>query len=212
MQTIRRGLLSLALVLGATSAASAHWSVGVRVGLPIYVGPYPYYGYGYYRPYPYPYPYYAAPPVIVQQAPVVTTTPGPAYPPPPASVPSYSPPSAAPAEVLPPPTATPVARGVPAAETDGAWGELNSSDERLRAAAMMQLGRRKERRAIEPLTRALREDRSPAAREAAARALGLIGAPASLTALQNAAQADEDRDVRRSASFAAEVIRANLRP
>jgi HEAT repeat protein len=48
-------------------------------------------------------------------------------------------------------------------------------------------------------------------REAAARALGLIALPGSLEALQHAAQADEDRDVRRSAAFAADVIRANLR-
>jgi HEAT repeat protein len=47
-------------------------------------------------------------------------------------------------------------------------------------------------------------------REAAARALGLIGAPTALSALQYAAQADDDRDVRHSASFAADVIRSNL--
>jgi hypothetical protein len=39
----------------------------------------------------------------------------------------------------------------------------------------------------------------------------LIGSPAALPALQNAAQADSDRDVRHSASFSAEIIRANLR-
>jgi HEAT repeat protein len=74
----------------------------------------------------------------------------------------------------------------------------------------MRLGRSKDRRAVEPLKRALSDDRSPAVREAAARGLGLIGAPAALSALQNAAQGDDDRDVRRSASFAAEVIRANF--
>jgi HEAT repeat protein len=47
-------------------------------------------------------------------------------------------------------------------------------------------------------------------RDAAARALGLIGSPASLDALQRAAGGDADRDVRRSASFAAEIIRANM--
>jgi HEAT repeat protein len=47
-------------------------------------------------------------------------------------------------------------------------------------------------------------------REAAARALGLIALPASLNALQHAAQADDDRDVRRSAAFAADVIRTNM--
>jgi hypothetical protein len=38
----------------------------------------------------------------------------------------------------------------------------------------------------------------------------LIGLPASLNALQHAAQSDDDRDVRRSAAFAADVIRANM--
>ena len=64
---------------------------------------------------------------------------------------------------------------------------------------------------MNPIARALREDGSPVVREAAARALGLIALPASLSALQNAAQADEDRDVRRSAAFAADVIRSNMR-
>jgi hypothetical protein len=44
----------------------------------------------------------------------------------------------------------------------------------------------------------------------AARALGLIAAPPPLLAWQTAAQADEDREVRHSAQFAAEVIRGNL--
>jgi hypothetical protein len=38
----------------------------------------------------------------------------------------------------------------------------------------------------------------------------MIGASTSLTALQNAAQSDSDRDVRQSASFAADIIRSNL--
>ena len=49
---------------------------------------------------------------------------------------------------------------------------------------------------------------SPPVREAAARALGLIGSPRALTALRYAAQADSDRDVRRSAQFSVEVINA----
>ena len=79
-----------------------------------------------------------------------------------------------------------------------------------RADAAIRLGRNKDAQAVPHLTQTLRSDSSPAVREAAARGLGLIGAPASLSALQNAAQADDDRDVRRSASFAAEIIRANL--
>jgi HEAT repeat protein len=74
----------------------------------------------------------------------------------------------------------------------------------------MQLGRLRAGRAVEALTHALEQDSSPAVREAAARALGLIAAPSSLAALQRAAGADEDRDVRHSASFAAEVIRVNM--
>jgi hypothetical protein len=46
-------------------------------------------------------------------------------------------------------------------------------------------------------------------REAAARGLGLIGAASSLEALQRAALADDDREVRHSAGFAAEVITAH---
>jgi len=55
----------------------------------------------------------------------------------------------------------------------------------------------------------LASDRSPAVRDSAARALGLIGSRASLAALDRAAQSDDDRDVRRSAQFAAEVIRTD---
>jgi HEAT repeat protein len=87
---------------------------------------------------------------------------------------------------------------------------LSSPDERVRAEAMVQLGRLKAPRAVEPLTQALGSDRSPLVREAAARGLGLIAAPSSLPALQRAAQSDDDRDVRHSAAFAAEVIRASL--
>jgi HEAT repeat protein len=75
---------------------------------------------------------------------------------------------------------------------------------------MIQLGRLKAGGAVEPMIRALSEDRSPLARDAAARGLGLIADPAALNALQRAAQSDDDRDVRRSAAFAADVIRANL--
>jgi HEAT repeat protein len=55
----------------------------------------------------------------------------------------------------------------------------------------------------------LQEDGDPAVRESAARGLGLIADPAALTALEQAAQSDGDRDVRHSAAFAAEVIRAH---
>ena len=55
----------------------------------------------------------------------------------------------------------------------------------------------------------LAADRSAAVREAAARGLGLIGSSDALPALQRAAQADDNRDVRHSAQFAAEGIRSS---
>jgi HEAT repeat protein len=64
---------------------------------------------------------------------------------------------------------------------------------------------------VGPLSALLTSDRSPAVRETAARALGLIGSPQAVTALTRAAQADTDRDVRRSAQFAVEVIEVNQR-
>jgi HEAT repeat protein len=65
--------------------------------------------------------------------------------------------------------------------------------------------------AVDALADMLAKDTSPIARDGAARALGLIASPASLKALIFAAQADEDPEVRRSAQFAVEVIRSNLR-
>jgi HEAT repeat protein len=73
---------------------------------------------------------------------------------------------------------------------------------------VLQLGRSKDPRAVDPLAATLAGDRSAMVREAAARALGLIGSPAALPALQNAAQVDSDHDVRRSAQFAVEVIQS----
>jgi HEAT repeat protein len=95
-------------------------------------------------------------------------------------------------------------------QIDAAIADLKSPDERVRAEAAVQLGRLKANRAVESLTHVLNQDRSPQAREAAARALGLIGDSDSLSALQRAAQADDNRDVRHSASFAADVIRSHL--
>ncbi|HEX5270930.1 MAG TPA: HEAT repeat domain-containing protein, partial [Gemmataceae bacterium] len=64
-------------------------------------------------------------------------------------------------------------------------------------------------RAVDALTTTLAGDGSAEVREAAARALGLIGSPRALAALQRAAQGDADRDVRNSARFAADVIQTN---
>jgi HEAT repeat protein len=85
---------------------------------------------------------------------------------------------------------------------------LADPDERTRADSVMQLGRMKAARAVDPLAATLAGDRSPLVREAAARALGLIGSPKALPALQHAALADNDRDVRHSAQFAIDVIQA----
>jgi hypothetical protein len=185
-------LALLALVCLPWAAQAGGWSVGVRLGFPVYYHPYPYYGYYYYRPYP----------VYVTPAPVVVQ-------PVPAAEPVYAPPTAipAPASVS---VATPAAAESGAVTIDESFRQLSSADEHARAGAMVQLGRMKVQRAIEPISQALAGDRSPAVREAAARALGLIGSPAALPALQRAAQADEDREVRHSAQFAAEVIRANM--
>jgi HEAT repeat protein len=88
---------------------------------------------------------------------------------------------------------------------------LRSPDECARRDAAMDLGRMRTDRAVDPLTATLAGDHSPVVRDAAARALGLIAAPRSLTALIRAAQADNDRDVRHSAQFAVEIIRTNLK-
>jgi hypothetical protein len=185
------------LVLATLAVLAAPWApaqAGVRIGVGIGL-PWP----GYYYPHYYaPYPVYAAP--VVYPAPVVYQ---PAY-----TAPAPAPaPAVTPNSEVPPPLAAPGRQD----ELDFALQQLASGDDRGRADAALQLGRLRAGRAIEPLTRALEQDHSPAVREAAARGLALIAAPSALTALQRAAQADEDRDVRRSASFAAEVIRAHLR-
>ncbi len=92
-------------------------------------------------------------------------------------------------------------------EIDRLLGQLSNPDEKVRADVAMQLGRMKARRAEESLEQVLTADRSADVRDAAARALGLIGMPVSVPALQRAAQNDDDRGVRNSAQFAIDVIR-----
>jgi HEAT repeat protein len=84
--------------------------------------------------------------------------------------------------------------------------QLADPDERVRTDSVMQLGRMRSTRAVEPLTATLAGDRSPAVREASARALGLIGSQRALTALKRAVVADNDRDVRQSCQFSIDVI------
>jgi HEAT repeat protein len=86
---------------------------------------------------------------------------------------------------------------------------LTNPSEQARSDAVLKLGRLKVQRAVDPLAATLAGDASPAVRETAARALGLIGSPRALAALCHAAQADADRDVRRSAQFAVEIIQTN---
>jgi hypothetical protein len=190
---MRKGWISAALLLGfltsSTAHAGVHWSIGVRLGFPCCgpcYGPPAYY----YRPV-----YVApAPAVIVQPAPVtyVSAPAAPTY---------VATPTAAPATPV-------VAR---AARPDDEAPGLSSPDEAVRARAAVEAGRHRARAALGQLVRLLREDASAQVRESAARGLGLIADPASLAALQQAAQADDDREVRHSAAFAADVIRTNLR-
>ena len=183
--------IAAALILAALpwSAAQAHvgWSVGINLGAPYYYRPY-------YHPYPYyyydPYPVYVAPPAVVVQ---------PAY--------------ASPVEAVPAPTPVPQSIQPTALRLDAVEQQmqlLDNGDDHVRADAAVQLGRMKATRAVQPLMRLLAGDRSASVRESSARALGLIGDTATLPALQRAAQADDDHDVRHSAQFAAEVIRSNL--
>jgi hypothetical protein len=184
----------LSAVLGQETRAG--WSVGVTIGAP----------YCHHRCHPpfavyRPYPIYVRPaPVFVQ--PVTVVEPVEVYQPVPVVRPVA--PSTS-RSVLPPPS--PVESNE---DVERYQRQMQSAEPRERAEAIMQLGRLRAPGAREALTAALNNDRSPLVRETAARALGLFGSPDSLDALQRAAQTDEDREVRRSASYAAEVIRANL--
>ena len=183
------GLVLLALPCGSVQAGPY---VGVYVGRPYYYRPY-YGGYYYYPPVV---PLYVAPPpVVVQPGPIISTTPVL-----PGSSPYIQPPTT---EQLQPPRLQET-RGD---EIDRLLGQLSNPDERVRADVAIQLGRMKARRAEESLEQVLTADRSADVRDAAARALGLIGMPVSVPALQRAAQNDDDRGVRNSAQFAIDVIR-----
>jgi hypothetical protein len=218
MSMLRKlGLVALVIACCPWSVSQAGVVVGVRFGGPCYR---PYWGYGFYRPYP----LFIGPAVVVQPAPIYVqpaivqpTVVQPAYPSPasppatqqPAPLPPPTPLTAsdtAPNDVRPAVATTPNRR----AEIDGYLQQLRTGDEQARAEALVRLGRLKAERAVGPMIKALNKDGSPQVREAAARGLGLVAVPSSLSALQYAAQADDDREVRRSASFAAEVIRGQL--
>ncbi|MFN4259803.1 MAG: HEAT repeat domain-containing protein [Gemmataceae bacterium] len=212
-----RGLGIMALVWGlspSAAQASGKWSFGLNIDVP---------GCGYYRPYrppcyygpryiyrPY-YPVVVPAPVYVQPAPVVVQQPAtvvqPLYQPP-----TYLAPEPTPLPSTPLPAPTPLHAPTPLApvsrqgDVNRYLADLSSTEEGTRFQSATQLGRMRVEQAIDPLAATLAGDHSPAVREAAARALGLIGSPRALPALQQASRHDADRDVRKSAEFALEII------
>jgi hypothetical protein len=203
------GMLVIVGVLAAAQPAMAGVRIGLGIGLPIYPWAPPYYSYYPYRPIY----YYPPPPVYVQPSPVYLQ-PAPAYvQPPPAPQARYetSPPpnQALPVTPVPlPQSGVTQTSASPVADIERNLQLLADADERVRSNAVMQLGRMKAERALDPLAATLAGDRSATVREAAARALGLIGSPKALPALRGAALNDSDRDVRHSAEFAIEVVQA----
>jgi hypothetical protein len=202
-QLIALGTITLLTL--AAAPVQAGWSVGVRIGGPVcyrpwgccYAGPY-----FYYRPYPVIVAD-VAPAVVVQPAPVV-------------AAPVVAAPVAASGQAVPPlqrvTSAEPQAVSANyQADIDQNLRLLSDPNEQVRMDAVVQLGKLKASRAVDPVAATLAGDHSPAVREAAARALGLIGSAKGLTALKYAAQADSDRDVRHSAQFAVEIIQSNMR-
>ena len=205
-------LLMLLGLTPLTQQAHAWGSVRIGIGLPLYVGPGPYYyGPRYYYPPTYVVPapqvvYQTAPPTVAIQPPTGSSE---AVPPPQINVaPAPVIPSAAP---LPPVTNVIPLSNQSSPQIDALMAQLSHTSETARRDAALQLGRMKANSAVDALVNVLAKDASPIARDGAARGLGLIASPASLKALIYAAQADDDREVRRSAQFAVEVIRSNLR-
>ena len=199
----------LAVSLAAwCSPAAAHGrvglSIGVGLGIPVY--PRPWCGWGYYGCYYRPYPVYVAPPPLyVAPAPIYVAPAAAVVQAVPAVQPTYALP-AAPRRVQP--VAASTAAYSEQGEVSRHLQQLAHPDDRVRLDSVTQLSRLKADRAIDPIAATLAGDRSPAVRDAAARALGIIGSPRGLPALERAAQVDPDRDVRRSAQFAVDVIQS----
>ncbi len=208
MRAVRSCSVTALLATLAVCPRPAAADPGVRVivvpARPIYVLP-P----GYYRPYAPLYgdgaPLVPTPPSVLQfgavplQAPGVTLVPAPVN----SGFQRFQPP-------LLWPSGGALFGGPAAGETEQALQLLSSPRERDRIDAAIALGRNRVERAVDPVARLLANDPSSQVREAAARALGLIGTPAALKPLQTAAQADADREVRRSAQFAAEAVRGGI--
>jgi hypothetical protein len=202
MRRLRPWAVGAVILLAWPLAAQAgHGGVffGLNLGVPLF---YPGFAYP-------PYPVYVAPPpVVYQPAPVVYQPVPVAAPPGCAPRPAQPACNAAPAPTIQQTAAPPLAAADPQTETTQDLQRLADPDERVRAEAAIQLGRRKAERAADPLAATLAGDRSPQVRETAARALALIGSPRALPALRHAALADGDPTVRHTAEFAAEVVQA----
>ena len=165
----RHAKLALSYQFTQTSQAGPY--IGIRIGVPLYVGP----GYYGYYPYPYAYPYYPyyPAPVVYQAAPaplVYQAAPAPAV------VRGVSPDSQPVLASPPPAVAAPAVGPIP--QLAGLLKQLGDANETVRRDAAMNLGRQKAAQAVDPVTTLLQKDPSPAVRDAAARALGLIGSPA----------------------------------
>lgn len=207
MKAAWKGLLIVlvgSVVSPSLAHAGGHWAIGVNFGFPVYYRPwcgYGYYGYPYYRPYPVyvePAPIYVAPPIY---QPVAVPAPAPA------ALPAQ-PTAVQPSSVQPASASTSHPADGRQTAISRHLSDLASSDENIRADSALELGRMRASKAVDPLTARLAGDSSPVVREAAARALGLIGSPKGLPGLERAAQKDGDRDVRNSARFAIDVIQS----
>lgn len=198
--SIKRQIVLTLAILTLTTKLYGGWSIGFSFSKPVGRGCYPYH---YRRPYcVYPRSYYYRP-VYVQPRPIIVEQPvqlvQPIYQPRPRVEPMPAPPTST--------TRAPITSTVSNNELTFYLQKLRHPEENERREAAIQLGRMRLTSAAPHLQGALTTDRSPKVREAAARGLGLIGSPDALPALERAAQQDEDRDVRHSASFAVDVIR-----
>jgi hypothetical protein len=195
MTKMRMIALAALAGLALTGSQAQAWcrgpvfGIGINLGPPCY-RPWGYYDYYYYRPYPV---YVAPPPVVVQPAPVVVQ-------------PTGNAPVAQRSASEPAPELHPVNYDHQA-DVDRYLQQLADPNDQTRMAALMELGKMKAVQAVDPVAATLAGD----VRDAAARALGLIGSPRALMALKYAAQADGDRDVRHSAAFAVDVIQSNMK-
>ncbi len=195
MKMIFASAVAVLLLASGGAQLPAGWGVGVRIGGPVYYRPWAPYYYPYY---PYRAVYVEPPPIILESAPVIVQ---------PAPVVQAVHP--VPPSPLPPPAilrSSQIQNAAP--EIDRSIQQLRDPDERVRSDSVLQLGRLKAISAVDSVAATLAGDRSPMVREAAARALGLMGSPKALPALLHAASADEDRDVRHSAQFAVDIIQS----